>query len=307
MHTFDIGQAISEGLKAFGQKAVPLILITLIGGGLSFIVVAIIGVSSFSGLGVAEVDSNGNIQIENRLEGGLTNLVNILQDPESYEANEEDIARSVSEGFGFNYDQLEAISEDGEVSDLEALSAYAGSSFNPFGGLSLGRMLIGFLISGIIGLVMGVAIGTVSLDAVFGRKFDSANITKNFSKIPNLIIFAIIMMAAALLNIIPLLGFIAYMVIYLMVIQAPFIMLEESKGAIDSIKRSNELMKGNKLKLFGLLLIAGILGAIIGTVTLGIGYLIVMPGIACIMAHVYKQLSQGVVATATDKVKEAVS
>jgi hypothetical protein len=307
MHTFDIGQAISEGLKAFGQKALPLILITLIGGGLSLLVQFVIIGSSLNGLGVANVDSNGDIQIENSLNQGFSNLGTMLQNPEIYEGNEEDIAREISEGFGFDYDQLEAITADGEVSDFEALSAYGGSSFNPLAGLSFGKIAIGFLISAIISLAMGIAIGTVSLDAVFGRKFDSANITKNFSKVPAFIIFAIIMMVAALLNIVPILGFIAYMVIYLMVIQAPFIMLEESKGAIDSIKRSNELMKGNKLKLFALLLIGGIVGAILGTVTLGIGYLIVLPAIACIMAHVYKQLSQGVVATAADKVKQAVS
>lgn len=307
MHTFDIGQAISEGLKAFGKKAAPLILITLVGGVIIGLLQVVVLGSMFSGLGAANVNSDGSVEIESRINEGMENAFNILQNAEQYEGNEDAAAREISEGFGFDYDQLEAITADGEVSGLEALSAYSGSSFDPFEGFSFTKLILGGLIGLIVSLLLGVSLATAALDAVFDRKFELSNITKNFSKIPSILLFAILMGVISFINIIPLLGAIAYVVIALMLSQTAFIIIEENKGAIDSMKKSKELMAGNKFKLFALQLILGIIGGILMTITVGIAGLVVVPAMVCITTHVYKQLSQGPVAAAADKVKQAVS
>lgn len=307
MHTFDIGQAISGGFKAFGEKALPLILITLVGGIIMGIIQVVIVGSMFSGLGAAEVNSDGSIEIESRINDGMENYFNILQNADQYEGNEEDAAREIAEGFGFDYDQLEDITADGEVSGLEALSAYSGSSFDPFGGVSWAGLFFGWLLGAVVSLFLGIALTTAALDAVFERKFELSNITKNFSKLPSILVFAILMVVLAIIMIIPLLGAIAYFIIGLMVSQAIFIIIEENMGAIESMKKSKQLMVGNKLKLFGLNIILGLVGGIFVMVTLGFGALVFAPAVACIMAHVYKQLSQGPIAAAADKVKQAVS
>ncbi len=302
MHTFNFSEAISGGLKAFGKKALPLILITLVGGILS------VGVQFlFMGGSMMQSSMQGSeSRYANEVESSFGNLMNVIENAENYD-NEEEMSRDIAESFGMNYDDVMEITEDGEVSNMEALSVYNSSTMNPFGEVSFGKLALGFLLSVIIGAIFGIALATAALDAVFDRKFAVENITKNFSRLPSLILFAILMGLLSLINIIPLLGFIIYMVVYYMVIQAPFVILEEKKGAIDAIKRSNELMKGNKLRMFGLTIVIAIVGAILSVVTLGIGMLVVAPAVACIMAHIYKQLTQGPVATAAKKVKEAVS
>lgn len=307
MHTFDIGQAFSGGLEAFKKKVGPLLLITIVGGALLFLVNIFVAGTMFAGLGVADVNSDGSIEIESRLNDGIENYIDVLENADDFVGNEDEAARQIAEGFGFDFDELQDITADGEVSDLEALSAFGGSSLNPFSGVNTGALVIGGLLGLIISVLMGIAMATAALDGVFDRKFEVANITKNFSKLPQLIVFAIVAGIISLIAIIPVLGWIAYAIIYFMIIQAPFIILEEGKGPIESIKRSNELMKGNKLRMFGLVIILGITSAILGTITLGLGYLVIMPASVCIMAHTYKQLTQGPVAAAASKVKEAVS
>jgi uncharacterized membrane protein len=99
-----------------------------------------------------------------------------------------------------------------------------------------------------------------------------------------------------------------------MIIQSPLLIVDQKLSAIESFKKSKQLMEGNKLRMLGLLIIVVIVSMVISLATVVLGpigpiltSIVIGPFSVCIMAHVYKQLTQGPVATATEKVKQAVS
>ena len=92
-----------------------------------------------------------------------------------------------------------------------------------------------------------------------------------------------------------------------MVIQAPFIILEEGKGVIEAMKESKKLMEGNKLRMLGFIIILSVTTSILSLVTFGLGVIIIAPASVCIVAHIYKQLTQGPAAKVVETAKQAIS
>jgi hypothetical protein len=78
-------------------------------------------------------------------------------------------------------------------------------------------------------------------------------------------------------------------VIYLGLAQAQPLVIDRNMSALDSIKMSMQVMSGNKLMLFLLLLVVGILGAIFGFVTCFIGFIAVVPYSFLMLAVFYLQ------------------
>lgn len=299
MHTFQIGEAFSGGIKAFSQKALPLIAITTIGGLLILTV-------QFLLLGNAFMQMEKlNTEESSTFESSMEEYSNILENFEDYDSPEE-ATQDIAKSLGLDYEKI--MNNDGQMSTSDALDMYMNSNMNPLQEINLGKSILTFLITTLIGIFMGVALATTSLDAVFSRKFELSNITKNFSKIPSLILFSIIISFLTIINFIPpILGSIFYIIIYLMVIQAPFIILEEGKGVIEAMKESRKLMEGNKLRMFGFIIILSVTTSILSLVTFGLGVIIIAPASVCIVAHIYKQLTQGPAAKVVETAKQAIS
>lgn len=280
MHTFSISEAISGGIQAAIKKAIPLLLTFLLLGVVNYGVQKLI---------IGDMGASWNINYGS-------------------EAQLEDITSSYS-------DAIEEMATSGEFNPESFSSSVSDfSPTNPFEEVSFAKIGLAGFINFLVGIVMAVAVLTISLDAVFKRDFNFSNISKNFSRIPQLLLAAILIGLISLINIIPVLGWIAFAVIYFMLIQSPMVIMEEKLGAIESFKRSKTLMEGNKLKMFGLMILVVIISMVVSlaTIVLGpigsiIGMAIIGPISSCIMAHVYMQLSKGAVATAAKKVKEAVS
>ena len=288
MHTFNIGSAVQGGFSAFIQKAVPLIVATLLTMVVTFGINYLFFMDFANSLTGLESSFNNMADFESR---GINNVEDAISRFEGLES-EEDIANEVLGMFGFNFDYNDAqnVLSDGNVSPTELLSLNSG--FGGFGGFlsGLGKMVFGMLLSAAFGVLSYIVIGTITLDAVFDRKFEVSNITKNFSRIPSYIFMVILMMLAGLMNIIPIIGTIAYIVFSFSVCLAPLIILEEKMGALSAMGKSNDLMSGNRLKLLLMIIILAIVAVVVSLVTLGLGVIIISPLAACIFAHVYKQL-----------------
>lgn len=302
MHSYEIGSAFQKAGQAFAKNAVPLILIALVGGVLSFIPQYFMTQSLVGDLGLENFEERMELRNEG-LEDSVEDFADLLTtDPST--VTEEDVKNSLGgilEGVGADADKVFELAERAEngeeISGFESMNALIG---NPFGRGSVdGSSSFGFgkiaflgLLSFIIGLFVQSAMVKSSLDAVMGRKISMESIKESFKKIPTLILFGLVMMIISLINIIPLLGAIIFIIITLMVIQAPYSIFEENKGAIEAMTRSKELMQGNKLKMFLTFILLGILN-LIGAMLFGIGLLITMPYSATVMAQIFADLSKG--------------
>lgn len=302
MHSFDIASAFQKAGQAFAKNAVPLILITVIGAVIAFIPQAMMTRSLVGDLGLSGDPLERLEQRNSELGQSVTDFGELMTSDPS-QITEEDVQDSIGgilDAVGADSDKVFELAERAEggeeIGGAEALGALLG---NPFGNTATGSSSFGFgkiaffgLISFVIGLFVQSAIVQSSLDAVMGRKITKDSVLGSFKKIPMLILFGIIMMVIGLINIIPLLGAILFLIITLMVIQAPYLIFEENKGAIDAMSKSKDLMAGNKLKMFLTFILLGILN-MIGALLAGVGLLITMPYSATVMAQIFKDLSQG--------------
>ncbi|MEX0977704.1 MAG: hypothetical protein WDZ48_02565 [Pirellulales bacterium] len=73
----------------------------------------------------------------------------------------------------------------------------------------------------------------------------------------------------------------------LMLSQAQFMLVDQRAGVGDSLKMSIEAMKGNKLTVLAIWLVAGIGGMLIGVFTCCIGFLFVAPFGMLLMSVIY--------------------
>jgi len=76
-------------------------------------------------------------------------------------------------------------------------------------------------------------------------------------------------------------------ILALMFSQFQLLVIDRRMGVMDAMKASNDLMKGNKLTLFLILLVAGLGGGLISALTLGIGSLFVNPFMVLMMVVIY--------------------
>lgn len=292
MHSFNVSKAIANGFSAFGKKIIPLMLISILTVGLT------LGLSLYSVKGIG--DSFNLSSFENYsddsaedFEQRYEDLTNRLQNAE----NEEDFANELLSTIGanFDYDDIQKIEQDGEVSMMEMMSLGFGGKSEGIGSVAANASKVLFIniLVAIIGFIGSIAFNTVALDAVFDRKFETSHIVKNFSKIPSLLVYGFLVSLAGVMILIPIIGWIGIVVFAMAMVLAPLVILEEDKGPFDAMGRSNELMKGNKLKLFGLAIAAGIISGILSLVTFGIGMVFITPIIVCVLADIYKQLSTG--------------
>ena len=86
--------------------------------------------------------------------------------------------------------------------------------------------------------------------------------------------------------------FVPGIIFAIMFAQLPYILRDdENISAIDAMKKSAKMMSGHKMDLF-LLLLSFIGWALLCILTLGIGYLFLMPYMQTTMAHYYEDLKQ---------------
>ena len=84
---------------------------------------------------------------------------------------------------------------------------------------------------------------------------------------------------------------VAYIIFTYMVVQAPYIIIEnEGIGLIEAMKLSAKIMKGNKWKYF-VLQLSFIGWAILSIITLGIGFLWLIPYVTLASTNFYKNLT----------------
>lgn len=73
----------------------------------------------------------------------------------------------------------------------------------------------------------------------------------------------------------------------LMLSQALFMLIDQRAGVIDSLKLSAEAMKGNKLTVFAIWIVAVPLGTVAGVMTCLVGFLFIAPFWALLMSVIY--------------------
>jgi uncharacterized membrane protein len=78
-------------------------------------------------------------------------------------------------------------------------------------------------------------------------------------------------------------------IIYLSLAQAQPLVIDRNMSAVDGIKVSMKAMAGNKLMMFLLLLIVGIVGGIFGLITCFAGFIAVIPYMFLMLAVFYLQ------------------
>jgi len=75
--------------------------------------------------------------------------------------------------------------------------------------------------------------------------------------------------------------------VMLVLSQSNYLILDRNVGVIDSLKMSKDLMEGNKLALFLIGLVSGVLGALLMLMTCGLGMLVVAPYLTMMQAVIY--------------------
>jgi len=95
------------------------------------------------------------------------------------------------------------------------------------------------------------------------------------------ILTQIIVMLGFILLIIP--GFIFAM----MLIQAQLLIIDRNLGVIDAMSTSRDVMVGNKLTVFALFLVTGIIGLLLALITCGLGYFAVGPYVMILSIVIY--------------------
>jgi uncharacterized membrane protein len=75
--------------------------------------------------------------------------------------------------------------------------------------------------------------------------------------------------------------------VMLVLSQSNYLILDRNVGIIDSLKMSKDLMEGNKLALFLIGLVSGVLGALLMLMTCGLGMLVVAPYLTMMQAVIY--------------------
>ena len=95
------------------------------------------------------------------------------------------------------------------------------------------------------------------------------------------ILFGLIVLCGYILLIIP------GIIFSLMFSQYYYLILDRNIGVIDSLSISKDLMDGNKLTLFLIGLVAGVVGIVVVLLTCGIGLLVVGPFMALLTPVIY--------------------
>ena len=95
------------------------------------------------------------------------------------------------------------------------------------------------------------------------------------------ILYSLILIAGVIMFIVP-----AFIFTF-MFSQFYYVILDRNVGAIDSLKLSKEMTTGNKLTLFVLGLLAGLLGLVVTLLTCGVGLLFVAPFMTLLGAVTY--------------------
>ncbi len=95
------------------------------------------------------------------------------------------------------------------------------------------------------------------------------------------ILFGLICLVGYILCIVP------GVIFALMFSQYYFLILDRNVGVMDSLNISKEIMTGNKLMLFAIGLVAGLVGLVIAVCTCGIGLLVVVPYLALLNPVIY--------------------
>ena len=86
-------------------------------------------------------------------------------------------------------------------------------------------------------------------------------------------------------------GLVAATVVNLMLSQAFFLLADNSAlSATDALRASRDMMRGNKLRLFGLQLLLGLIGLAAAMVTCLIGAVLLAPWFAAVQARFYEDL-----------------
>ncbi|NIL96163.1 MAG: hypothetical protein GTO62_03225 [Planctomycetales bacterium] len=76
-------------------------------------------------------------------------------------------------------------------------------------------------------------------------------------------------------------------ILALMFSQFYFLILDRRLGVMDSLSYSNQIMQGNKLTLFAIILVTILLGAAVVVCTCGVGLLAVLPFLGLLYPVVY--------------------
>ncbi len=88
-------------------------------------------------------------------------------------------------------------------------------------------------------------------------------------------------------------------IIGLMLSQFYFLIIDRNAGVMDSLGRSRELMVGNKLTLFSIYMVSGLLGILLIICTCGVGALAVGPYLSLLPAVIYLRMTGQPMASAT--------
>ncbi|HEX5444524.1 MAG TPA: hypothetical protein VFW87_11865, partial [Pirellulales bacterium] len=73
----------------------------------------------------------------------------------------------------------------------------------------------------------------------------------------------------------------------LMLSQAQFMLIDQQTGIIDSLRLSIAAMRGNKLTVFAIWMVAGVIGLVLSLVTCFVGFIFVGPYLMLLMAVIY--------------------
>ncbi len=157
---------------------------------------------------------------------------------------------------------------------------------NPFGHSII--TLISFVLSMVVGAALAPGIVTISLKASRGENpslKDFLNKTQYITRI---------ILASAIYFVLIIIGFILLIIPgFFVLIRLQFthyLIVDKNMGAIEAIKKSYEITKGNTLKLFALNLIVVPALVVLGFLLLVIGTLAVIPMVYIMYAMVYDKL-----------------
>ncbi|MGI5894584.1 MAG: DUF975 family protein [Candidatus Merdivicinus sp.] len=191
----------------------------------------------------------------------------------------------------------------GLIYSLLAGSSYQGATLNislnggdsflssSAAALIAGVILVSFLVFLIIGGAIQLGYALFNLNLIDGKPAQVSQLFSQFHRIGTGIcmqlLLSIFILLWSLLLIIP--GIIASYS-YAM---TPYILAEHPEyGALEAIRRSKEMMRGNKMRLF-ILNLSFIGWVILGALTCGLGMLAVTPYMQAATADFYREISAG--------------
>ena len=137
------------------------------------------------------------------------------------------------------------------------------------GGPYFGKILVLTLL---ILLIMFGILAVCSLPTIVGARISKGEV----------VILTVILIIAGAITAIALIWY-----AMLVLSQSNYLILDRNVGVIDSLKMSKDLMEGNKLALFLIGLVSGVLGALLMLMTCGLGMLVVAPYLTMMQAVIY--------------------